>query len=161
MLLRSGTSDGVLLHPRWSREHNGGGSGGCYRGNVSDVGVLLALISCFGLAFASAFTMLALGLAIRTLLLLLLLLLLVRPLLVAPVWVAMLALHHADLIGIVLLRTMVHRVCLVLYDNCSVHVAEDQILKRVVTSDNRDHHLPFLRECSKGNHCVTTKDGNP
>jgi hypothetical protein len=27
-LLRSGMSDGVLVHPRWSREHNGGGSGG-------------------------------------------------------------------------------------------------------------------------------------
>jgi len=27
-LPRSGTSDGVLEHPRWCREHNGGGSGG-------------------------------------------------------------------------------------------------------------------------------------
>ena len=62
--------------------------------------------------------------------------------------------HCADLIGIVLLRTMVHRVCLILHDDCSVHVTEDQILKRVVTSDDRDQHLPFLRECSKGDHCL-------
>jgi hypothetical protein len=81
--------------------------------------VLLRLISRFGLAFASAFTVLALGLAIRTLLLL------VRPLLVVPVWVAMLALHHANLVSIVLLETMAHRVCLELHDNHSAYVAED------------------------------------
>jgi hypothetical protein len=96
-------SDDALLHPRWSREHNGGGSGGRHRGDVSNVGVLLGLIGCFGLAFASAFTMLALGLAIGTLLLLVLLLLLAGPLLVVPVWVAALALHRADLVSVVLL----------------------------------------------------------
>jgi len=116
-LLRSGTSDDALLHPRWSRERNGGGSGGCHRGDVSDVGMLLRLIGHFGLAFASTFTTLLLGLAIGTLLLLVLLLLLAGPLLVVPVWVATLALHHADLIGVVLLRSVVHRVCLELRDN--------------------------------------------
>jgi hypothetical protein len=54
--------------------------------------MLLVLIGCFGLAFASAFTALLLGLAIGTLLLLVLLLLLAGPLLVAPVWVAALIL---------------------------------------------------------------------
>jgi len=81
--------------------------------------VLLRLIGHFGLAFASAFTMLVLGLAIRTLLLL------VRPLLVAPVWVAVLTLYHTNLVSIVLLGTMAHRVCLELCDNHSAHVAKD------------------------------------
>jgi len=63
-LLRSGMSDNALLHPRWSRECNGGGSGRCQRGNISDMGVLLGLISLLGLAFASTFTTLLLGLAI-------------------------------------------------------------------------------------------------
>jgi len=129
-------SDDALLHLRWSRERNGGGSGGRHRGDVSDVGMLLRLIGCFGLAFASVFTALALGLAVGTLLLLVLLLLLARPLLVAPVWVAALALHHADLVSVVLLRSMVNRVRLELCDNRSAHIAEDQILKRVVASDN-------------------------
>jgi hypothetical protein len=102
-LLRSGMSNGALMHPRWSKEHNGGGSGRCHRGDVSDVGVLLVLISLLSLAFASTFTTLVLSLAIVTLLLLVLLLLLVQPLLVAPVWVAALVLHYADLIGIVLI----------------------------------------------------------
>jgi hypothetical protein len=65
--------------------------------------VLLVLIGLLGLAFASMFTMLVLGLAIMTLLLLVLVLLLVQPLLVVPVWVATLALHHTDLISIVLI----------------------------------------------------------
>jgi hypothetical protein len=103
MLLRSGMSDGALVHLRWSRECNDGGSGRHHRGNVSNVGVLLVLISLLGLAFASTFTALALGLAIVTLLLLVLLLLLVQPLLVVPVWVAALALHRTDLIGVVLI----------------------------------------------------------
>jgi hypothetical protein len=74
------------------------------------VGVLLRLIGLLGLAFASMFTTLALGLAVRTLLLLVLLLLLVRPLLVAPVWVTTLALHCTDLVSIVLLRSMANSV---------------------------------------------------
>ena len=118
-------SDDALLHLRWSRERNGGGSGGRHRGDVSDVGMLLRLIGCFGLAFASVFTALALGLAVGTLLLLVLLLLLARPLLVAPVWVAALALHHADLVSVVLLRSIADRVCLELRDYRSAHVAED------------------------------------
>jgi hypothetical protein len=69
--------------------------------------MLLVLISRFGLAFASVFTALSLGLAIRTLLLLVLLLLLAGPLLVVPVWVAVLALHRTDLISVVLLRSIV------------------------------------------------------
>jgi hypothetical protein len=68
-LLRSGMSDSALMHPRWSREHNGGGSGRRHRGDISNVGVL-GLIGLLGLAFASVFTVLALGLAIKTLLLL-------------------------------------------------------------------------------------------
>jgi hypothetical protein len=64
-LLRSGTSDGALLHPRWSREHNGGGSGGRHRGDVCDVGVLVGLVALLGLAFASVFTTLVLGLCYR------------------------------------------------------------------------------------------------
>jgi len=119
VLLRSGMSDSALMHPRWSREHNGGGSRGCHRGDVSNVGMLLVLIGCFGLAFASTFTMLSLGLAIGTLLLL------ARPLLVVPVWVAVLALHHADLVSVVLLRSIVDRVRLELHDNRSAHIAED------------------------------------
>jgi hypothetical protein len=87
MLLRSGTSNCVLVHPRWSRECNGGVSRGCHRGDISNVGVLLGLIGLLGLAFASTFTALALSLAVRTLLLLVLLLLLVRPLLVRPLLV--------------------------------------------------------------------------
>jgi hypothetical protein len=70
-------SDGALLHPRWNRERNGGGSGRRHRGDVSDVGVLVGLIALLGLAFASVFTVLVLGLAILTLLLLVLLLLVV------------------------------------------------------------------------------------
>jgi len=124
-LLGSGTSDDALLHPRRSRECNGGGSGGCHRGDISDVGVLLGLISRFGLAFASAFTALSLGLAVGTLLLLVLLLLLAGPLLVAPVWVAALALHHADLVSVVLLRSIADRVHLELRDYRSAHVAKD------------------------------------
>jgi hypothetical protein len=100
MLLWSGMSDGALLHPRWNRERNGGGSGRCHRGDISDVGVLVGLIGLLGLAFASVFIVLSLGLAILTLLLLVLLLLLVRPLLVAPVRVTMLALYYADFIGV-------------------------------------------------------------
>jgi hypothetical protein len=95
-----------------NREHNGRGSRGCQRGNISDVGMLLVLISLLSLAFASMFTVLPLGLAIRTLLLLVLLLLLAGPLLVASVWVTMLALYHADLVGIVLPRPLAHRVLL-------------------------------------------------
>jgi len=34
MLLRSRTSDIMLLHTRWSREHNGRGSMGCQRGDI-------------------------------------------------------------------------------------------------------------------------------
>ena len=67
------------------------------------MGVLLVLISLLGLAFASTFTALVLGLAIVTLLLLVLLLLLAGSLLVVPVWVAALALHCTDLIGVVLI----------------------------------------------------------
>jgi hypothetical protein len=74
--------------------------------------VLLRLISLLGLAFASMFTTLALGLAIVTLLLL-----------VVPVWVAVLMLHHADFISIVLIRAMADRVCLILSDNGCVHFA--------------------------------------
>jgi len=122
-LLRSGTSNCVLMHPRWSRECNGGVSGRCHRGDVSNVGVLLVLIGLLSLAFTSMFTALMLGLAIMTLLLLVLLLLLIRPLLVAPVWVAMLALHCADFIGIVLARAMANRVCLELCDDHSAHFA--------------------------------------
>ena len=59
------------------------------------------------------------------LLLVLLLLLLARPLLVVSVWVTVLALHYTDLIGIVLLRSMVHIVCLELRDNHSAHIAKD------------------------------------
>jgi hypothetical protein len=58
---------------------------------------VLGLISLLGLAFASVFTALALGLAIVTLLLL------VQPLLVVPVRVTVLALHRADFIGIMLI----------------------------------------------------------
>jgi hypothetical protein len=124
-LLRSGMSDDALLHPRWIRERNGGGSGGCHRGDISNVGMLLVLIGRFGLAFASVFTALLLGLAIGTLLrLVLLLLLLAGPLLVAPVWVATLALHCADLVSIVLLRSIVNGVHLELYDDYSAHVTE-------------------------------------
>jgi hypothetical protein len=47
---------------------------------------------------------------------------------------------------------MANRVCLELRNNCSAHIAELKILKVIVTSDNRDEHLPFLRECSQGNH---------
>jgi hypothetical protein len=120
-LLRSGTSDGALLHPRWNRERNGGGSGGHQRGDVCDVGVLVGLVALLGLAFASAFTTLALGLAILTLLLLVLLLLLVQPLLVVPVRVAALALHCADFIGVVLIRAVADRICLKLSDNGVAH----------------------------------------
>ena len=87
--------------------------------------MLLGLIGRFGLAFASVFTMLSLGLATGTLLLLVLLLLLAGPLLVAPVWVAMLALHHADLVSVVLLGSIADRVRLELRDNRSAHIAED------------------------------------
>jgi hypothetical protein len=90
MLLKSGMSDSVLLHLRWNRECNGGGSGGRHRGDVCDMGVVL--IGLLGFAFASVFTTLVLGLAIGTLLLLVLLLLLARPLLVSPVWVTALIL---------------------------------------------------------------------
>ena len=87
--------------------------------------MLLVLIGRFGLAFASAFTVLSLGLAVGTLLLLVLLLLLAGPLLVVPVWVTALALHCADLVSIVLLRSIANRVCLELRDYRSAHIAED------------------------------------
>jgi len=110
------------MHPRWSRACNGEGSGRHHRGDISNVGVL-GLIGLLGLAFASAFTMLALGLAIITLLLLVLLLLLIQPLLVAPVRVTTLVLHHADLIGVMLVRAVVDRVHLKLSDNGVTHFA--------------------------------------
>jgi hypothetical protein len=148
MLLREGMSNSTLLHPRWSRERNGGGGRRCYRGDICDVGVLFGMISLLGLAFASALSVLVL-LAIMTLLLLVIVLLLVRTaLLVLPVRVAALALHHADLICIVLARAIENRVRLELRNNRSAHVAELKILKVVVASDDRDEHLPFLRECS-------------
>jgi hypothetical protein len=101
-LLREGTSDGALLHARWSREHNGRGSRRRHRGDICNVGVLFGLIGLLSLAFASMLSTLAL-LAIVTLLLLVIALLLVRSALLAmPVWVATLALHHTDLICIVL-----------------------------------------------------------
>jgi hypothetical protein len=99
------------------------------------VRVLLLLISLLGLAFASVFTALALSLAILTLVLLLVLaLLLVRPLLVLPVGVTILALHHADLVSIVLARAMANGVCLKLHNNHSAHITEVKILKVVVTA---------------------------
>jgi hypothetical protein len=106
------------------------------------------MIGLLGLAFASMLSVLAL-LAIMTLLLLVIALLLVRPaLLVLPVQVTTLALHCTDLVSVVLARAMANRVRLELHNNHSAHVAELKILKVVVTSDDRDEHLPFLRECS-------------
>ena len=56
---------------------------------------------------------------------------------------------------------MVNRICLELHDDHSVHVTENEILKSVVASNDRDQHLPFLRVCSKGNHCLELRrDGN-
>jgi hypothetical protein len=110
------------------------------------------MIGLLGLAFASALAALTL-LAIISLLLLVVTLLLVGPaLLVLPVRVTVLALHHTDLVRIVLARAMVNRVCLELRDNRSVHVAEFKVLKVIVTSDDSDEHLPSLRECSQGDH---------
>jgi hypothetical protein len=151
-LLWEGTSDGALLYARWSRERNGGGGRRRHRGDVCDVGVLLGMIGLLGLAFASVLAALAL-MAILTLLLLVIALLLVRPILLAlPVRVTTLALHYADLVGVVLARAMVNRVHLELRNNCSAHIAKLKILKVIVASDDRDEHLPFLRECGQGDH---------
>jgi len=125
----------------------------------------MLLISLLGLAFASVFTMLALGLAILTLLLVLLLviiaLLLVRPLLLISVRVTMLVLNHADFVGVVLARAIANRVCLELHDNYSAHVTKFKVIKVCVASNDRDEHLPFLRKSSKGNHHLELRgDGN-
>jgi hypothetical protein len=110
------------------------------------------MIGLLGLAFASALAALAL-LAILTLLLLVIALLLVRPaLLVLPVGVTALVLHHADLVRVVLARAMANRVRLELRDNCSAHIAKLKIFKVVIASDDSDEHLPSLRECGQGNH---------
>jgi hypothetical protein len=115
----------------------------------------VGLIGLLGLAFASTFTTLSLGLAILTLLLLLvLLLLLIRPLLVAPVRVTALALHCTDFIGVVLIRAVADRICLKLCDNSVAHFHQAQVRHLIVASDDRDEHLPFLWECSKGDHCL-------
>ena len=75
----------------------------------------MLIISLLGLAFATTFTTLALGLAILTLILLVGgMLLLVGPLLLIPVRVAMLVFNCRDLVGIVLFRAMAHSFQLVL-----------------------------------------------
>jgi hypothetical protein len=124
-------TNGALLHARWSRERNGGGRRGRHRGDVCDVGVLLGLVLLLAFAFASAFTALAFVLAVLTLVLLLVIvaLLLVRTALLAmPVRVAVLALNHADLISIVLLRAMADRVCLKLSHHGGVHFAKVEVI---------------------------------
>jgi len=76
--------------------------------------VQVLIINLLGLAFAATFTVLMLGLAILTLVLLVGMLLLVQPLLLIPVRVTALAFNHRDLVGIVLARAMVHSFQLVL-----------------------------------------------
>ena len=69
----------------------------------------MLIISPLGLAFATTFTTLALGLAILTLILLVGgMLLLVGPLLLIPVRVTTLVFNHRDLASVVLARAMVH-----------------------------------------------------
>src|SRR6266851_9720880 len=100
-------SDDVPLDPRGARECYGGAVRGCQRGDVCDVRVLI--ITLLGLAFAAEFTMLVLGLAILTLVLLVGgTLLLVRPFLLIPVRVAALVFNCRDLVGIVLARAIAH-----------------------------------------------------
>ena len=121
MLLRSGMSDDVPLDPRGARERYGGAVRGCQRGNICDVQVLI--ISLLGLAFATTFTMLVLGLAILTLVLLVGgMLLLVGPLLLIPVRVTTLVFNRRDLVGIVLARAMEHSFRLVLSNNSGADV---------------------------------------
>jgi len=120
MLLRSGMSDNAPLNPRGARECYGGAVRGHQRGNVCDVQVLI--INLLGLAFAATFTVLMLGLAILTLVLLVGMLLLVQPLLLIPVRVTALAFNHRDLVGIVLARAMVHSFQLILSNDSSADV---------------------------------------
>src|SRR6266851_6009539 len=121
MLLRSGTSDNAPLDPRGARERYGGAVRGCQRGNVCNVRVLI--ITLLGLAFAAVFTVLALGLAVLTLVLLVGgTLLLVRPLLLIPVRIAALAFNRRDLVGIVLARAVAHSFRLIWSNNSSADV---------------------------------------
>ena len=83
----------------------------------------MLIISLLGLAFATTFTMLVLGLAILTLILLVgVTLLLVGPLLLIPVRVTTLVFNHRDLVGIVLARAMAHSFRLVLSNNSGADV---------------------------------------
>ncbi len=121
MLLRSGTSDNAPLDPRGARERYGGAVRGCQRGNVCNVRVLI--ITLLGLAFAAMFTVLALGLAVLTLVLLVgRMLLLVRPLLLIPVRVAVLAFNRRDLVSIVLASAVVHSFRLILSNDSGADV---------------------------------------
>ena len=77
--------------------------------------LLLLLVSLLGLAFATAFTTLALSLAILTLILLVgVMLLLVGPLLLIPVRVTTITFNRRDFICVVLARAMAHSFQLVL-----------------------------------------------
>jgi hypothetical protein len=69
-----------------------------------------------------------------------------------PVWIATLALHCADLISIVFIGAMADRIRLILCYHSGVHFAEVEVNHLNVASDDGDEHLPFLRECSQGNH---------
>ena len=81
------------------------------------------IITLLGLAFATMFTALALGLAILTLVLLVGgTLLLVRPLLLISVRVTTLVFNHRDLIGIVLASAVAHSFRLVLSNDSGADV---------------------------------------
>src|SRR6266851_5221772 len=153
-------SDNVPLDPREARECYGGAVRGCQRGDVCDVRVLI--ISLLSLAFATTFTALALGLAILTLILLVgVMLLLVGPLLLIPARVTTLAFNCRDFVCIVLARAMAHTFRLILSSDSSVDIGKFKVLEFSVSCDNRDEHLPFLRESSEGNHCLKLRrDGD-
>ncbi len=126
-LLRSRTSDNVPLDPRGARECYGGAVRGHQRGKVCDVQVLI--VSLLGLAFATTFTTLALGLAVLTLVLLVGgMLLLVRPLLLIPVRVTALVFNRRDLVGIVSLPSPVEP-----WVQWSNKLAREMYMKRVLS----------------------------
>ena len=95
------------------------------------------IISLLGLAFASTFTVLVLGLAILTLILLVgVTLLLVGPLLLIPVRVAALVFNCRDFICIVLARAMAHSFQLVLSKDSSADIRKIKVLELGISSDN-------------------------
>ena len=119
---------------------------------------MVALLLLVLFPFATL-TVLVLGL-VTILLVLLLLALTFSLLLVREVWVVMLASDHREFVGllalvlsfIVLAMIAMHRLGLELSKNSIAHIHKADVFEIALLGDNRNKHLPFLRECSEKHH---------